>query len=101
MFWPKVKDLSILQVLDKKGFLFIHTAVQVASSLKPLSQTLCGSLDLISGINNLFEIHALISLFFLRNKNHSILFLYIVVIVCVSLTSNAVISKGLQIGLCQ
>ena len=33
-----------------------------ASSLKPLSQTLCGPLDLISGINNLFEIHALISL---------------------------------------
>ena len=28
MLWPKVKDLSILQVLDKKGFLFIHTAVQ-------------------------------------------------------------------------
>ena len=51
----------ILQVLDKKGFLFIHTAVQVASSLKPLSQTLCGPLDLISGINNLlmFEINAL------------------------------------------
>ena len=62
MLWPKVKDLSILQVLDKKGFLFMHTAVQVASSLKPLSQTLCGPLDLISGINNLFEIHALISL---------------------------------------
>ena len=62
MLWPKVKDLSILQVLDKKGFLFIHTAVQVASSLKPLSQTLCGPLYLISGINNLFEIHALISL---------------------------------------
>ena len=38
MLWPKFKDLSILQVLDKKGFLFIHTAV-VASSLKPLSQT--------------------------------------------------------------
>ena len=64
MLWPKVKDLFILQVLDKKGFLFMHTAVQVASSLKPLSQTLCGPLDLISGINNLlmFEIHALISL---------------------------------------
>ena len=66
MLWPKVKDLSILLVLDKKGSLFIHTAVhvQVASSLKPLSQTLCGPLDLISGINNLLmlEIHALISL---------------------------------------
>ena len=48
-----------IQVLDKKGFLFIHTA-----GLKPLSQILCGPLDLISGINNLlmFEIHALISL---------------------------------------
>ena len=40
-------------------------------------------------------------IFFLGNTNHSILFLYILVIVCAYLTSNAVIfkrlSKGLQI----
>ena len=31
--------------------------------------------------------------FFLGNENHCILFLYIVVIVCINLTSNAVIFK--------
>ena len=40
-------------------------------------------------------------IFFLGNTNHSILFLYILVIVCANLTSNSVIfkrlSKGLQI----
>ena len=35
MLWPKVKDLSILQVLDKKGFLFIHTAVQELLACNP------------------------------------------------------------------
>jgi len=32
-------------------------------------------------------------IFFLGNTNHTILFLYIVVIVCANLTSNAVIFK--------
>ena len=49
--------------LTRKAFLS-YTAVHVAFSLKPLSRTLCGPLDLISGINNklMFEIHVLISL---------------------------------------
>ena len=48
--------------LTRKAFLS-YTAVHVPSSLKPLSQTLCGPLDLISGINNqlMFENSFLIS----------------------------------------
>ena len=46
--------------LTRKAFLS-YTAVHVAPSLKPLSQTLCGPLDLISE-EIMFEIHVLISL---------------------------------------
>lgn len=38
-------------------------------------------------------------IFFFGNTNHGILFLYILVIVCANLTSNAVISKGLSKGI--
>ena len=40
-----------------------------------------------------------INSFFLGNTNHSILFPYILVIVCANLTSNAVIFKRLSRGL--
>ena len=57
------RPIHITVFLTRKAFLS-YTAVHVAFSLKPLSQTLCGSLDLISGIDNqlMFEIRVLISL---------------------------------------
>ena len=57
------RPIHITVFLTRKAFLS-YTAEHVAFSLKPLSQTLCGPLDLISGINNqlMFEIRVLISL---------------------------------------
>ena len=57
------RPIHFTVLLTKKAFLS-YTAVNVAFSLKTLSQTLCGPLDFISGINNqlMFEIHVLISL---------------------------------------
>ena len=57
-----LRPIHFTVFLTRKAFLS-STAVHVASSLKPLSQTLCGPLDLISGINNqlMFEVHVLIS----------------------------------------
>ena len=43
-----LRPIHFTMFLTRKAFLS-YTAVHVASSLKPLSQTLCGPLDLISG----------------------------------------------------